>query len=127
MNVLQLIKNAIKRFRLKKDRYILLNVVYEMMQILNKGIPDSFGWYRRSFQTNLGNRIVYCKKFQEGASHEVIHLLYWENENSSEPLFTINMSDNSYKYFNYSGITEDQAWLAIHELEELSYKELEKL
>ena len=48
MNVLQLIKNAIKRFRLKKDRYILLNVVYEMMQILNKGIPDSLGWYRRS-------------------------------------------------------------------------------
>ena len=45
-------------------------------------------------------------------------------EDNGVVLFKIQITRKWYNFLN-RGMNEEQAWLAIHELEELSYKELE--
>lgn len=45
-------------------------------------------------------------------------------EDNDKILFEIQICRRWYNFFN-KGMNEEQAWLAIQELEELSYKELE--
>ena len=45
-------------------------------------------------------------------------------EDNGKILFEIQIGRRWYNFIN-KGMNEEQAWLAIHELEELSYKELE--
>lgn len=110
------------------ENYDLMNK-YRRLRILYNRI-GTFGhttwysdWFKHTFKTKLGPRVFVCTIVYRDTPDEILQFYYYEDEQNS-PLFVIDINREKY---NFNGrISEESAWLAIHELEELSYKELTK-
>ena len=82
------------------------------------------------YQTNLGPRTFVCTTINKNTDDEYYEFYYEkpveteDGEKIGIVLFKIQINKKWYKFDGFS-MNEEQAWLAIHELEELSYKELE--
>ena len=105
------------------DMYRRLRILYNRVGIFGDKTWYS-DWFKYTFQTKLGPRTFVCTILNREKEDEYLQFWYYQDEQKS-PLFVIDISKKIYDFKN-GGMSEKQAWLAIHELEELSYKELEK-
>lgn len=101
---------------------------YRRLRILTNRIAKlqgTEGYYENkyTFGTSLGDREVLCVSCPKFVGEE--NTLYFHYSKDTKTLFVIQINHKRYDFLN-KGMNEEQAWLAIHELEELSYKELEK-
>lgn len=103
------------------DKYRRLRILYNRTMIFGEHPYYSY-WAKHTYQTNLGPRTFVCTIVNKDTEDEYMDLYY---EDNSKVLFRIQICRRWYNFFN-KGMNEEQAWLAIYELEELSYKELEK-
>lgn len=104
------------------DKYRRLRILYNRIMVFGEHPYYSY-WASHVFQTNLGPRKFVCSLPYVDTPDEFMDF-YYEDEHGNA-LFRIEINKNRYDFQN-RGMSEGQAWLAIHELEELSYKELEK-
>ena len=102
------------------DKYRRLRILYNRLEKFGSVIYYS-DWLHYTFNTNLGPRNFVCSHFELNGKD----LLEFYYEKDGVTLFSIQINKEEY-HFQDRGMNEEQAWLAIHELEELSYKELEK-
>ena len=104
------------------DKYRRLRILYNRVGIFGTKIFYSY-WFEHVFQTKLGLRKFVCSLPYMDTEDEIMDF-YYVDENG-HTLFEIQINKSRYNFKN-RGMNEEQAWLAIYELEELSYKELEK-
>lgn len=103
-------------------KYRRLRILYNRTKIYSNRPCCYKHWTKHTYQTNLGPRTFVCTVVNKDTPDEVMKFYY---ENDGIILFKIEINKKRYNFFN-KGMNEEQAWLAIYELEELSYKELEK-
>jgi hypothetical protein len=104
------------------EKYRRLRILYNRVGIFGTKIFYSY-WFEHVFQTKLGPRKFVCSLPYMDTEDEIMDF-YYVDENG-HTLFEIQINKNRYNFLQDNGMNEEQAWLAIHELEELSYKELE--
>ena len=104
------------------DKYRRLRILYNRVMVFGEHPFYSY-WASHVFQTDLGPRKFVCSLPFVNTPDEIMDF-YYEDENGNY-LFEIEINRQTYKFKGWK-MNEEQAWLAIHELEELSYKELEK-
>ena len=100
---------------------------YRRLRILTNRIAKlqgTEGYYENkySFATSIWDRevlFISCPKFVGEED-----TLYFHYSKDTKILFVIQINHKRYDFLDKC-MNEEQAWLAIHELEELSYKELE--
>lgn len=100
------------------EKYRRLRILYNRISLFGEHTFYS-DWFHYMFNTNLGPRNFVCSHFELNGKD----LLEFYYEKDGETLFSIQVNKKEY-HFQNRGMNEEQAWLAIHELEELSYKEL---
>lgn len=106
------------------DKYRRLRILYNRVGLFGKPVFYS-DWYEHVFHTNLGDRKVVFTLPYRNTDEQVIDVYYYDGDDTM--LFNIKVNRNIYQFNEYNHkISEEDAWLAIYELEELSYKELEK-
>lgn len=107
------------------DKYRRLRILYNRVGVFGKTTFYSY-WFKHVFHTALGDRMFVCTLPFINTPDEKMEFYYFNghNELKENILFVIEINRNYYKFIS-SKVTEEQAWLAIHELEELSYRELE--
>ena len=101
------------------DKYRRLRILYNRTMIYSDRPFYYSYWARHTYQTNLGPRTFICTTIKD--TNDYMEFYY---EEDGVVLFKIQVNR---KWYNFEGylMNQEQAWLAIHELEELSYKELE--
>lgn len=104
------------------DKYRRLRILYNRVGIFGKPTFYSY-WFEHIFHTALGDRKFICSHPYSDTGNSLLEFYYEDMDGNI--LFGIDISKSRYNFKN-RGMNEEQAWLAIHELEELSYKELEK-
>ena len=104
------------------EKYRRLRILYNRTMVYSDRPFYYSYWAKHTYQTNLGPRTFVCTTVNKDTKDEVMEFYY---EDDSVVLFKIQITR---KWYNFEGylMNQEQAWLAIHELEELSYKELEK-
>ena len=102
------------------EKYRRLRILYNRIMLFGEHPFYSY-WAAYIFQTNLGPRRFVCTIVNTDTPEEFMDFYY---EEGGVILFKIEINKKRYNFEGYS-MNEEQAWLAIHELEELSYKELE--
>lgn len=105
------------------DKYRRLRILYNRIMLFGEHPFYSY-WASHVFQTNLGPRRFVCSLPYIDTEDEYMDFYYHDEDDTI--LFRVEINRKYYNFKSYNKITEEQAWLAIHELEELSYKELEK-
>ena len=103
------------------DKYRRLRILYNRTMVYSDRPFYYSYWAKHTYQTNLGPRTLVCTIIKD--TNEYMHFYYEDND---KILFEIQINRRWYNFLN-RGMNEEQAWLAIHELEELSYKELEEM
>ena len=104
------------------DKYRRLRILYNRTTVYSDR-PFYFKyWAKHTYQTNLGPRTFACTTINKDTPEEFMKFYYVEDDII---LFKIEINKERYN-FEGNSMNEEQAWLAIHELEELSYKELER-
>ena len=103
------------------EKYRRLRILYNRTMVYSDRPFYYSYWAKHTYQTNLGPRTFVCTVINTNTPEEVMGFYY---ENDGIILFKIEINKKRYNFEGYS-MNEEQAWLAIHELEELSYKELE--
>lgn len=109
-----------------RDNYRRLRILYNRIMLFGTH-PYYTYWASHEFQTNLGPRTFVCTTLYPKTEEEYLEFLYLKD---GAPLFKMQCNKH---FFEFTGkqeeleMTEEEAWLAIYELEELSYKELENI
>ncbi len=104
------------------DKYRRLRILYNRTKIYSDRPFYYSYWAKHTYQTNLGPRTFVCTTVNKDTEDEYMKFYY---EDDGVVLFEIQITRKGYDFKGYL-MDEEQAWLAIHELEELSYKELDK-
>ena len=107
------------------EKYRRLRILYNRVMLFGHH-PYYTYWAAYEFQTALGRRSLICTTIYPDTEKEVMEFCYIKD---GQYLFKMVCNKQRFEFTGkYQGLemTEDEAWLAIHELEELSYKELEK-
>ena len=105
-----------------RDNYRRLRILYNRIMLFGQHPYYSY-WASHEFQTNLGPRTFVCTTICPNTEEEYLEFFYLKEE---QPLFIMKCNK---QFFEFRGrdkeiiLTEQEAWLAIYELEELSYKE----
>jgi len=103
------------------DKYRRLRILYNRTMLYSDRPFYYTYWAKHTYQTNLGPRTFVCTIVNKNTKDEYMDFYY---EDNGKILFEIQICRRWYNFLN-KGMNEEQVWLAIHELEELSYKELE--
>ena len=109
-----------------RDNYRRLRILYNRIMLFGQH-PYYIYWAAHEFQTNLGPRTFVCTTICPNTEEEYLEFYYLKEQ---QPLFIMKCNK---QFFEFRGrdreiiMTEQEAWLAIYELEELSYQELEKI
>lgn len=109
-----------------RDNYRRLRILYNRIMLFGFHAFHYY-WAAYEFQTALGPRSFVCTTVNPDTENEYLEFFYMKD---GKYLFKMNCSRNHFDFTGkYQGLemTEDEAWLAIYELEQLSYKELEKI
>lgn len=109
-----------------RDKSRRLRILYNRIMLFGRHPFYSY-WAAHEFLTKLGLREFICTTVSPNAEDEFLEYYYMDR---GKVLFKIQIYKNLKKYRflgKYEGysMTEQEAWLAIYELEELSYKEME--
>ena len=113
-----------------RDKYRRLRILYNRTMLYSDRPFYYSYWAKHTYQTNLGPRTFVCTTINKNTEDEYYEFYYEkpveteDGEKIGIVLFKIQINKKWYKFDGFS-MNEEQAWLAIHELEELSYKELE--
>lgn len=112
-----------------RDKSRRLRILYNRTMLYSDRPFYYSYWAKHTYQTNLGPRTFVCTTVNKDTEDEYYEFYY---EMNGKILFKINYRKNGWQcnfYGKYQDkqytMDEQEAWLAIHELEELSYKELE--
>ena len=108
-----------------RDNYRRLRILYNRIMLFGTHPYYSY-WAAHEFQTILGPRSFVCTTVYPDTEKEFMEFYYMKD---GQYLFKMVCNREHFSFIGkYEGLemTEQEAWLAIYELEELSYKELEK-
>ena len=103
------------------DKYRRLRILYNRVMLLGEHPFYSY-WASFTFPTALGPRKFICSLPFIDTPEEFMDFYY---ERDDIILFKIEINRKRYNFKGYF-MSEQEAWLAIYELEELSYKLLER-
>ena len=122
-------RHAVEKELTLRDNYRRLRILYNRIMLFGTHPYYSYYsyWAAHEFQTILGPRRFVCTTVypDPDTEKEFMEFYYMKDD---QYLFKMGCNREHFSFMGkYEGLemTEQEAWLAIYELEELSYKELE--